>query len=142
MNKQFFAVFIIASFAIITSATNLAFGQSIQISEGITLSTDQVVFIIGIGALAGTIKAWQGYDKSPNNFDLLRFVNGVRDNILIAIPIAFGAALTMPELHAVGYVMIFFAVIGAAGFAQKSREKSIPSNASDEEIDRILSERT
>ena len=62
------------------------------------------------------------------------FVNGIRDNILISIPIAFGAALVLPELHAVGYVMIFFSVIGAAGFAQKARQTSIPSNASTEEI--------
>jgi len=34
--------------------------------------------------------------------------------------------------------MIFFSVIGAAGFAQKAKKKSIPSNASEEEIAKIL----
>jgi hypothetical protein len=68
----------------------------------------------------------------------LKFVNGIRDNVLISIPIAFGAALALPNLHAVGYVMIFFSVIGAAGIAQKAKEKSIPSNASEEEIANIL----
>ena len=97
--------------------------------------------MIGIGALAGGIKAWQGYDKSPNEFDFLKFVNGVRDNILVSIPIAFGAALALPEIHAVGYVMIFFSVIGAASFAQKARQTSIPSNASPEDIAKILEER-
>ena len=141
MNKRFFAVLIIASFAIGTTATNTAFGQEIAITEDVGLSTTQVVFVVGIGALAGTIRAWQGYDKSPDDFDLLRFVNGIRDNILVAIPIAFGAALAMPELHAIGYVMIFFAVIGAAGFAHKAKQTSISSNASDDEIERILNER-
>lgn len=141
MNKRFFAVLIIASFAIGITATNTAFGQEITITEDIGLSTTQVAFVVGIGALAGTIRAWQGYDKSPDDFDLLRFVNGIRDNILVAIPIAFGAALAMPELHAVGYVMIFFAVMGAAGFAHKAKQTSIPSNASNEEIERILNER-
>lgn len=141
MKTKFAILFVVASLAIGTAATQSAFGQSIQITEDLALSTDQVIFVIGIGALAGAIKAWQGYDKSPNDFDLLKFVNGIRDNILVAIPIAFGAALALPEIHAVGYVMIFFAVIGGAGFAQKARQKSIPSNASPEDIAKILEER-
>ena len=122
MNTKFVILLLVAATTIGTAATQTAFGQSIQITEDLALSTNQVIFVIGIGALAGAIKAWQGYDKSPNDFDLLRFVNGIRDNILVSIPIAFGAALALPELHAVGYVMIFFSVIGAAGFAQKARK--------------------
>jgi len=141
MNNKHLAVLIMVAASIGALSSQTAFGQSIQITEDLALSTDQVIFIIGIGALAGAIKAWQGYDKSPNDFDLLRFVNGIRDNVLISIPIAFGAALALPEIHAVGYVMIFFSVIGAASFAQKAREKSIPSNASEEEIAKILEER-
>lgn len=141
MKTQFAILFVVAALAIGTASTQTAFGQSIQITEELSLSTDQVLFVIGIGALAGAIKAWQGYDKSPNDFDLLKFVNGVRDNILVSIPIAFGAALALPEIHAVGYVMIFFSVIGAASFAQKARQTSIPSNASPEDIAKILEER-
>ena len=129
---------IVAASAMGLASTQTAFGQSIQITEDLTLSTNQVITVIIIGALAGTLKAWQGYDKSPNDFDLLKFVNGIRDNILISIPIAFGAALALPDLHAVGYVMIFFSVMGAAGLAHKAKEKSIPSNASEEEIAKIL----
>jgi hypothetical protein len=141
MNTKHFAVLIMIAASLGALSSQTAFGQSIQITEELTLSTDQVLFVIGIGALAGAIKAWQGYDKSPNEFDLLRFVNGIRDNILVSIPIAFGAALALPELHAVGYVMIFFSVIGAASFAQKARETSIPSNATPDEIAKILEER-
>ncbi len=141
MNRKYLAVLIMVAASIGALSTQTAFGQSIQITEDLALSTDQVIFVIIIGAVAGAIKAWQGYDKSPNDFDFLRFVNGIRDNILVSIPIAFGAALALPELHAVGYVMIFFSVIGAASFAQKARETSIPSNASEEEIAKILEER-
>ena len=141
MKTKFLILFVVAASAMGVVSTQTAFGQSIQITEDLTLSTNQVITVIGIGALAGAIKAWQGYDKSPNDFDLLRFVNGIRDNVLVSIPIAFGAALAIPELHAVGYVMIFFSVIGAASFAQKAREKSIASNASEEEIAKILAER-
>lgn len=141
MKTKFAILFVVAALAIGTATTQTAFGQSIQITDNLALSTDQVIFVIGIGALAGAIKAWQGYDKSPNDFDLLKFVNGVRDNILVSIPIAFGAALALPEIHAVGYVMIFFAVIGGASFAQKARQTSIPSNASPEDIEKILDER-
>ncbi len=119
----------------------IAHGQTLEIAEGLTLSTNQVVIIIGIGSLAGLVKAWQGYDKSPNDFDLLKFVNGVRDNILVSLPLALGAALAMPDLHAVGYVMIFFAVMGGAGLGKKIRQTSIPSNATDEEIEKILESR-
>jgi len=141
MKTTFFAVMIVASIAIASAATNTAFGQTIAIAEGLELSSTQVIFVIGIGILAGTIRAWQGYDKSPNDFDLLTFANGIRDNVLVAIPIAFGAALTMPDLHAVGYVMIFFSVIGAVSLAHKTRETSIPSNATEEEIENILEKR-
>lgn len=126
---------------VVFSMGQIANGQPIEIAEGLTLSGNQVVIIIGIGSLAGLVKAWQGYDKSPDNFDLLKFVNGVRDNILVSLPIAFSAAIVMPDLHAVGYVMIFFAVMGGAGLGKKIRQTSIPSNATDEEIEKILESR-
>ena len=141
MKTKFYAVMLIAAIVIGATSTQTAFGQSLQITEGVELSTEQVVFVVIIGSIAGLVKSWQGYDKSPNNFDLLRFANGVRDNILISIPVALGTALTMPDMHAVGYVMLFFTVMGAAAFVQSARKKSIPSNASEEEIERILEER-
>ena len=141
MNKLYFVVLIAAALIVGTASSQTAFGQNFQITEGVELSTNQVIFVIGIGSLAGVIRAWQGYDKSPKDFDLLKFVNGIRDNILIAIPIAFGTALTMPDISAVGYVMIFFSVIGVVSMVHKTQEKSIPSNASPEEIKKITDER-
>lgn len=141
MKTKFLILMIVAASAMGLASTQTVFGQSLEIADGLELSTTQVGFVIGIGVLAGAIKAWQGYDKSPNDFDFLKFINGIRDNVLVSIPVAFGAALALPELHAVGYVMIFFTVIGAAGFVQKAREQSIPSNASQEEIDEILKKR-
>jgi len=137
-----YAIILVAIASLVgVAASQTAFGQTIQLNEELELSTDQVIFVIGIGSLAGVIRAWQGYDKSPNDFDWLRFVNGVRDSILISLPVAFGAALALPELHAVGYVMIFFAVVGGTTMAQSARKKSIPSNATPEEIQKVLDER-
>lgn len=141
MNTKLIAILFVAAASFGALSTQIAFGQSVQIAEGLELSTNQVIYILIIGAFAGIIRAWQGYDKSPNDFDLLYFVNGVRDSILVSIPIAFAAALTLPELNPVGYVMIFFTVFGGASFAATQKKKSIPSNATPEEIEKILESR-
>lgn len=140
-NRTNFLVLMVAAISLAAIGNQFVEAQSVVIAEGIELDTNQVIYVVIIGAIAGTVKAWQGYDKSPNDFDFVVFINGVRDSVLVAVPIAFTAALALPELNAVGYVMIFFAVIGGVSFGHKAKEKSIPSNASEEEIEKILEER-
>lgn len=131
----------IASLVVFSMGQQIAFGQTIQIVEGLSFSTGEVAFIIGIGVVAGIIRAWQGYDKSPNDFDLLYFVASIRDAALIAIPVAFTAAMGFAEINALAYVLIFFSVWGATGAVNTARKQSIPSNASPDEIENILSGR-
>ena len=138
IKTKFIIVFVISALVVGMMSSQLSFGQEIQITENMTLSSDQVFFIIIIGAVAGTVKAWQGYDKSPKDFDAIRFVNGVRDSILISIPAAFGIALGMPSINAVGYVIVFFGVIGGTVIAQMAKKPSIPSNATPQQINKIL----
>lgn len=115
--------------------------QTIEISDNISLDSTQVIYVVIIGSVAGVIRAWQGYDKSPNDFDTIHFITGVRDSVLISIPAAFATALTLPELNATMYVLLFFTIIGGTTFIHSARLKSIPSNATEEEIEEILRER-
>lgn len=138
IKTKFIIVFVIVALAVGMTSSQLSFGQEIQVTDNMTLSSDQVIFIIIIGAAAGTVKAWQGYDKSTKDFDALLFVNGIRDSILISIPAALGIALGMPSINAVGYVIVFFGVIGGTVIAQKAKKPSIPSNATPEQINKIL----
>jgi len=64
MKTKFLILFVVAALTMGLVSTQTAFGQSIQITEDLTLSTNQVIVVIAIGALSGAIKAWQGYDKS------------------------------------------------------------------------------
>lgn len=141
MNKKLLAVLIIAGLAIGLSTNQYAEAQEIELVEGVELNTTQVIYIIIIGGVAGVIVAWQGYDKSPNDFDKILFINGVRDAVLASIPIALTTALTM-ELNAVGYVIVFFAAMGLGDRISKARKASIPSNATPEEIQAILDARS
>jgi len=141
MNTKHMIVLITASILVGATSTQLSFGESIQITEGLILSGEQVAFIIGIGAFAGLVTAFLGYDKTPNDFDPLLFTKGVIQVILVSVPAAFGVALGMPSINAMGYVIIFFAVVGGRELANKAKQKSIPSNASEEEIQKILDER-
>lgn len=114
--------------------------QTIEVTKDINLDTNQVIIVIIIGVVGGVVRAWQGYDKSPNDFDTLLFINGIRNAVLASIPIALASALTT-ELNAFGYVMIFLGVVGTTNLASNTMKKSIPSNATPEEIQRILDER-
>ena len=73
MNTKHFAIVLLVAVVTIAASTNeLAYGQSIQVTEGIEFTTEEVISIIIIGAFAGVIRAWQGYDKSPNEFDFVK----------------------------------------------------------------------
>lgn len=140
MKKKLLAIMIIAALAIGLTTNQFAEAQDIVISEGIELNTTQVIYVIIIGSVGGVIVAWQGYDKSPNDFDKILFINGVRDAVLASVPIAIATALTI-ELNAVGYVLVFFATMGLGSRITTARKSSIPSNATDEEIQAILDAR-
>lgn len=118
--------------------TQIASAQSVEIADGIRLSTEQTIHIIIVGAIGGLVYSWMGYKNTPLDFDLVKFLNGWISNILIAVPYAIGIALTSPQLDLLEYVMIFFAIIGTTYTARQGFKKSIPSNATDEEIQSIL----
>jgi len=112
--------------------------QTIEISEGISLNSSQVVYVIIVGSVAGVLRAWQGYDKSPNDFDVVIFIRNIRNAVLLAIPIALSSAIMLPELNLFGYVMLFFSVVGATDLFNRGQKPSIPTNATEEEIEKIL----
>lgn len=116
----------------------LVHGEEIDIGGGLILNDQQVIFIIIIGAVAGLTRAFLGYEKSPNDFDRLLFAKTVIQMVLIAIPAALAYVLALPELNAVGYVFAFFTIAGISDFVRTGQKKTIPSNATEDEINRIL----
>lgn len=121
-------------------ADQFAQAQEFELTPNVKLDTNQVIIVIIIGTVGGIVRAWQGYDKSPNDFDFVEFIRGVRQAVLISIPIALSSAIMM-ELNAYGYVVVFFAVIGGTQTLNTALRPSIPSNATEEEIEAILNRR-
>jgi hypothetical protein len=99
--------------------------------DGIAPEQALIVVLLGVGA--GFLTAYQGYRTTPEDFDKLKFFDGVIYGIIGSVPLAIGSAMTV-ELDVFGYVMIFFAAIGVGGQIRKTRQKTIPSNATVTEI--------
>jgi hypothetical protein len=116
-------------------------GEDVNIGGGLVLNTDQVIFIIIIGGVAGLTRSFLGYEKSPNDFDGLLFAKTTIQMVLISIPAALAYVLALPELNAVGYVFAFFTIAGMSDYLRAGQRKTIPSNATEDEISRILDER-
>lgn len=114
--------------------------SDVEVAPGVRLDTNQVIIVVVIGAVGGTVRALQGYTKSPNDFDWVLFANTIWKNIAVAVPFALASAV-MQDFTAFNLVTLFFAVVGTTEFIKTAQKRSIPSNATDDEIARILQER-
>jgi len=102
---------------------NMAYAQ-----EELRLVDEQTLKIILVGTLGGLLMAYQGYRTSKEEWDTLKFFDGVLHTVIVSVPIALGAALTQTDLSLYGLVLVFFASIGAGSQLMEARTKTIPSN--------------
>lgn len=116
---------------------DFAFAQQMEVVEGVQINSDQAITIVVIGIAAGFLVAYQGYRTTPEDFDPLKFFDGVIYSVIGSVPLAIGTAVTT-DLTVFGYVSIFFAAIGVGSQIKKTRQRTIKANATDEEIETIL----
>ena len=119
-------------------AFDSASAEPVEIIKGIGVNSNQAITIVVIGIVAGFLVAYQGYRTTPDNFDALKFFDGVIYAVIGSVPLAIGTAITV-ELDVFGYVTVFFAAIGIGSQIKQSRKTTIPTNATDEEIEAIMS---
>lgn len=122
---------------LLASEQVLAQGQA----ESMTFNSTEMATVILIGIAAGFLNAYQGYRTTPDDFDTLKFFDGVIKASLSSVPLAIGAAVAQTELNLFIYALIFFAAIGISVQWTKSRQTTIPSNASPVEITAALTQR-
>ena len=92
-------------------------------------NTEQSITVILLGVGAGVLLAYQGYRTTSDDWDTLKFFDGVIMSVLGSIPLAIGAAATSTTLDVFGYVLIFFAALGIGQQISVTRRKTIPSNS-------------
>lgn len=92
-------------------------------------TTEQSVTVIGLGVGAGLLLAYQGYRTTGDDWDTLKFFDGVIMSVIGSVPLAIGAAVTATELNIFMYVAIFFAALGIGQQISATRKRTIPSNA-------------
>lgn len=91
-------------------------------------NTEQSIIIVLLGIGAGALLAYQGYRTTAEDWDSLKFFDGLIMSVLGSVPLAIGAAITSTELNIFGYVLIFFSALGLGQQFLASRKKTIPSN--------------
>lgn len=129
----FLSIVALAGFVTLDSA----FAEQTKLVQGVDINSDQAMTIVVIGIAAGLLVAYQGYRTTPEDFDKLKFFDGVIYAVIGSVPLAIGASLTV-NLDVFGYVTIFFAAIGVGSQIKKTRQKTIPTNATDEQIESML----
>ena len=99
----------------------------------IQMTSSEMATVVLIGILGGLLHAYQGYRTGTEDFDKLKFFDGIIMCIIASVPLAIGAAVQQTAsgqaLNVFTYVLIFFASIGIGFQIQQSRLKTIPSNA-------------
>ena len=117
---------IIGSLLIIPEFGN-AFAQTVQV-QGIEFDTTQAGIVIILGVGAGFLVAYQGYRTTKEDWDTLKFFDGVIYAVLGAVPLAIGTAIIQTNLGIFEYVIVFFGAVGIGSQIQKTRKSTIPSN--------------
>ena len=117
---------IIGSILIIPEFGN-AFAQTVEV-QGIEFDTTQGLIVISLGIGAGVLVAYQGYRTTKEDWDTLKFFDGVIYSVIGAVPLAIGTAITQTDLGIFGYATVFFASLGIGYQIQKSKQPTIPSN--------------
>lgn len=115
-----------------------ASAEPVEIIKGMEINSNQAITVVVIGIVAGFLVAYQGYRTTPDDFDALKFFDGVIYAVIGSVPLAIGTAVTV-QLDVFGYVTVFFAAIGIGSQIKQSRKTTIPTNATDEEIEAMLS---
>lgn len=125
--KMSVLMFSIIAFVALMSNFGTAFAQTVVI-QGLEINTTQAVTVIFLGVGAGVLVAYQGYRTTKDDWDTLKFFDGVIYSVLASVPLAVGTALTQTELGIFGYVTIFFASLGIGYQIKQSKKSTIPSN--------------
>lgn len=98
----------------------------------IQMTSSEMITVVVVGALGGLLHAYQGYRTGKEDFDKLKFFDGVITCIISSVPLAIGAAVQQTAsgqpLNVFTYVLIFFASIGLGFQIQQTRKSTIPSN--------------
>ena len=128
MNKLIMLTVLVASLAIGAYGVQSVFAQEEGTVAGIVFSTDQMLIVIVLGIGAGFLTAYQGYRTTKNDWDTLKFFDGVIMAVLGSVPLAIGSALQATQLGVFEYVMIFFASLGIGMTINRARKKTVGSN--------------
>ena len=107
---------------------NSVFAQE-EAQDEFVLDANQSIIVVLVGAFAGLLTAYQGYRTTKENWDTLKFFDGVIMAILGSVPLAIGSAITQTQLGVFEYVMIFFASLGIGVQIKYTRQPTVPSNA-------------
>lgn len=104
-----------------------AFSQELD-GIGIKINTEQALIVVLIGIGGGFLTAYQGWRTSPDSetWSTLKFFDGVIQHTIAGVSLAIGAAISQTEFGLFGYVMVFFAAIGAGVQINYSRKKTVP----------------
>jgi len=101
--------------------------QSAQAQSVLANLTDaQTLYIILTGLVGGLLLAYQNERTHPTGLGYLGFVDTALRSVIVTIPIALASALTQTDLNLFGYVIVFFASIGATVQLQQVRQATIP----------------
>lgn len=124
MNRSMIVVGIFA--ILITSGIGLAFAEEHE--PEIAFSEFQLV-VIGIGALAGFVTAYNGYTKKKKAaekdfvFDRTAFLDRVFMAVLGAIPLAVAESANIIKLDLFGAWIIFTAALGTSQLIMEIRSR-------------------
>jgi len=119
-------LFVIVAFTALM-ATDQAFSQELD-NVGFQINETQAGIVILLGIGGGFLTAYQGWRTSPENetWSTIKFFDGVIQHSIAGVSLAIGAAVSQTEFGIFGYVMVFFAAIGAGVQINYSRQKTIP----------------
>jgi hypothetical protein len=96
-----------------------AHGQTIEVIEGVTLETSQVLVIFGLGVMAGLFRAFINKKTKSKTDEPQKgqFTKNVLTCVLATIPLGFTAAMSV-DINLMGYFVIFFASYGGGAALQ------------------------
>lgn len=127
MQKTKMAVF--ALVAVMVTGTGLIFGQEEEPPQPEIEFNEFQVAIIGIGAGAGFVTAYNGFRKSqngenPEKFVLTKFLDRVLMAVLGSIPLAIAESANMLKLDLFGAWIVFAAALGTAQLVMEVRTRN------------------
>jgi len=99
-----------------------------EVEDVVSITTAQSAYVILLGIGAGTLVAYQGYRTTNQDWDTLKFFDGLIMSVIGSVPLAIGAAITQTQFGLFDYAVIFFAAIGVGVQISKTRKKTVPSN--------------